>query len=250
MCVYQPTPARGSANASARFKIKPARAFALSALASLALALAPLGGARAHVDPQSDSRIASATSFSALFGTREIRSANLAVFPKWTRVLDRYASEAGGEEKPCTSVGFNRCIGGKDWKPFLASLEGKDKRVQIEEVSRYVNQASYRSDRSNYGRRDYWATPVELFARGGDCEDYAIAKFVALRALGFSNSDMRLVVVQDLNRGLPHAVVVVQVDDQALVLDNQLSRVVPAQRLRHYRPLYSVNEEHWWLHLA
>ncbi len=247
MRVYQPTRTRTRANAGARFKVRHGQAFALSALALLALALAPVGGARVHAGPLGDPH---ASSFSALFGTREIHSTNLAAFPKWTRVLERHASEAAGAARPCTSVGFFRCIGGKDWTRFLASLEGKDKRVQIEEVSRYVNRAPYLSDQENYGSRDYWATPMELFARGGDCEDYVIAKFLGLRSLGFSNRDMRLVVLQDLDLGRPHAVLVVRVDNQVLVLDNQISRVVPEDRFDHYRPFYSVNEEHWWLHLA
>ncbi len=54
------------------------------------------------------------------------------------------------------------------------------------------------------------------------------AQSVALRALGFSNSRLRL-VVQDLKRRRPHAVLAVNVNDRALVLDNQLPRIVPAE---------------------
>jgi predicted transglutaminase-like cysteine proteinase len=61
---------------------------------------------------------------------------------------------------------------------------------------------------------------------------------------------MRIVVVQDLNLGIAHAVLVVYLDGRALVLDNQIDDVVPAAAVRHYRPIYSINERHWWLHRA
>lgn len=233
-----------------RIKPRPRPVFALLALALLAVALAPLGSAHANVNPRRELSHEQATPFAALFGSREIRSSNLAAFPKWLRVLDRHAAAGRQAVKTCTPIGPDRCIGGEDWKRLLASLEGKDKRAQVEEVSRYVNQATYIPDRLNYGTKDYWALPSELFARGGDCEDYAIAKFIALRTLGFSNSQMRLVVVQDLKRGIPHAVLVVHLGRRNLVLDNQLSRVVSADQIRRYRPIYSINEQHWWFHRA
>lgn len=235
---------------SARITIRLKPIFVLLALALLASALAPLGSALANDNPQRELPHQQATPFSVLVGSHKFPSSNLAAFPKWTRVLDRHAGAGQDANKPCTPIGPNRCIGGEDWKHFLTFLEGKDKRVQVEEVARYVNQATYIPDRVNYGKNDYWAAPFELFARGGDCEDYAVAKFLALRALGFSNGQLRLVVVQDLRRGLPHAVLVVRLDHQDLVLDNQLSRVVTADQIRHYRPIYSINEEYWWLHLA
>ena len=193
---------------------------------------------------------AAASGFPPLFGSRELRSSNIGFFPKWTGALERAAAEALGTRAACKPVSPGRCIGGADWGRFLVSLAGAPREVQLEAVNRYVNQAPYLPDLLNYGARDHWATPVELFARGGDCEDYAIAKFVALRALGFSNSRLRLVVVQDLKRRRPHAVLAVNVNDRALVLDNQLPWIVPAEALGHYRPFYSVNEENLWRHPA
>jgi predicted transglutaminase-like cysteine proteinase len=179
-----------------------------------------------------------------------VRSSNIGLFPKWTGALERAAAEALGTRAACQPVSPGRCIGGADWGRFLVSLAGESREVQIEAVNRYVNQAPFLPDLLNYGARDHWATPVELFARGGDCEDYAIAKFVALRALGFSNSGLRLVVVQDLTRRRPHAVLAVNVNDRALVLDNLLPSILPAEALGHYRPFYSINEENLWIHPA
>ena len=94
----------------------------------------------------------------------------------------------------------------------------------------------------------YWASPGEFFRRHGDCEDYAIAKFLSLRALGFDDAAMRIVVLQDLNLGIAHAVLAVELGGETLILDNQVADVVPARAIRHYRPIYAVNETHWWLY--
>ncbi|MCH7543691.1 MAG: transglutaminase-like cysteine peptidase [Proteobacteria bacterium] len=231
-----------------------AAALALSAASGTANANAnanahPAGG-HAKAPITTEVQAAAASGFPPLFGSREVRSSNIGFFPKWTGALERAAAEALGTRAACKPISPGRCIGGADWGRFLVSLAGKAREVQLEAVNRYVNQAPYLPDLLNYGARDHWATPVELFARGGDCEDYAIAKFVALRALGFSNARLRLVVVQDLKRRRPHAVLAVNVDDRVLVLDNQLPWIVPAEALGHYRPFYSVNEENFWLHLA
>ena len=71
---------------------------------------------------------------------------------------------------------------------------------------------------------------------------------MSLRSLGFDDSRLRIVVLQDLNLGLPHAILVVYHKGRAFVLDNQIKFVVPAEKVYHYKPYYSINENHWWLH--
>lgn len=172
-----------------------------------------------------------------LFGMVSFRLPDTARLPKWTGVVQRHASE-GKSATPALS----------DWHRFVAALKGQDKRTQLEEINRYVNRVRYVSDEANYGRLDYWATPAELFARGGDCEDYAITKFLALRSLGFTNEEMRLVAVQDIKRRIPHAVLVVDIGGETLTLDNLIWKVVPTNWIDHYRPLYSVNIGNMWIH--
>lgn len=182
-----------------------------------------------------------------LFGTTEIRSPNLEPFPKWTGMLDRYFDEGTLAERPCESTLLNPCYL-EQWKRFLAGLESKDRMTQLREINRYMNRKRYILDPINWGLPDYWASPFQFFRKEGDCEDYAIAKFMSLRSLGFDNADLRIVVVNDLNLRIAHAILVVYLNNQALVLDNQVHQVVPADTIRHYEPIYSVNEEAWWLH--
>ena len=73
---------------------------------------------------------------------------------------------------------------------------------------------------------------------------------MSLRTLGFKDSELRVVVLQDLNLGVAHAVLIVYLDGQALLLDNQIGRVIDQAKVRHYRPYYSINEKFWWLHKA
>ena len=182
-----------------------------------------------------------------IFGTIETRASTVKMFPKWTGALSRYFNERNLEDAPCTSSIFNRCHL-KEWKAFLAGLAGRDRRTQVREVNDFMNRQRYLTDPRNYGVKDYWATPTQFLRRDGDCEDYAIAKFISLRALGFTNDMLRVVVLQDLNLRIGHAILVVYLDGRALVLDNQVRRVVPAESIRHYQPIYSINEHHWWLH--
>jgi predicted transglutaminase-like cysteine proteinase len=85
--------------------------------------------------------------------------------------------------------------------------------------------------------------------KSGDCEDYAITKYYALRDLGIPASDMRIAVVEDTIRSLGHAVLVVFGDGTAFVLDNVSNVIMEHSRLTHYRPQYSVNEEFRWAHV-
>ncbi len=190
---------------------------------------------------------AAAVVYPSLFNSREIRGSNFTPFPKWTGVLDRQVNEGALYDGPCTARRFNRCHL-QEWRALLKSLAGKDRRSQLEAVNAFMNKAPYIIDPVNYRVPDYWATPIQFLNKDGDCEDYAIAKFISLRELGWPNELLRLVVLDDLNLGIAHAVLVAYVDGEALVLDNQIPKVVSSKIIRHYRPIYSINEESWWLH--
>jgi len=180
-----------------------------------------------------------------LFGTREAFSADNRAFGKWRDAMHRAAIETA-PEATCARSGETCRLA--QWRGFIDSLRGRDPRFQIEAVNREMNRRSHTRDSRNWGVDDYWASPLEFLAKSGDCEDYAIAKYVSLLALGWDDGDLRLVVLKDRRLGQMHAVLVVYLDDQALVLDNQFARVVSANSIHHYTPLYSINQTGWWLH--
>jgi predicted transglutaminase-like cysteine proteinase len=134
------------------------------------------------------------------------------------------------------------------WQKALTRLDGKPFEQQVVGVNALINAARWVSDDDNYGTSDHWATPGQFLARGGDCEDYAIAKLVSLARLGVSTDRMRVLVVHDQVRDLVHAVLAIEADGSPLLLDNLNPDVVTADLAPQYRPLYSVNFDHLWLH--
>lgn len=196
---------------------------------------------------QAIAAVGTAASPPSLFGSREVRSDKLFLFPKWRGALSRHFNEAALSEASCAETAFNRCHL-RQWKEFLSGLSGIDKLSQVKAVNHFFNRHRYIIDPKNYGVPDYWASPFQFMTRDGDCEDYAITKYFSLRSLGFPADSMRILVLQDLNLNTAHAILVVYMGDRALVLDNQVATVVDADSIFHYRPIYSINEQHWWLH--
>lgn len=183
----------------------------------------------------------------SIFGTVEIRKTDLAPFPKWTGALERFKQERTANRGPCKSSPERACTY-KTWAKFINGAKDLDAMAKLRAVNDFMNRARYVVDEINWGVKDYWATPGQFFAQFGDCEDYAIAKYMSLRALGFDVAQLRIVVLQDLNLKVAHAILAVEIDGQTWILDNQIKRVIEEERIRHYRPVYSVNEQSWWLH--
>jgi len=182
------------------------------------------------------------------FINNEVKADNISLFPKWTGMLTRYNTESHTLDDVCGDEQYSPCKL-KDWKTLMEGLRGKSRIKQIDAVNRFVNRYPYIEDIVNWGMEDYWATVYEFQQKSGDCEDYAIAKFTSLRALGVPNDDMRIEIVQDLNLGgIIHAILIVFVDGQVYVLDNQIKQVMLAIDIYHYKPIYSINETHWWRH--
>jgi predicted transglutaminase-like cysteine proteinase len=190
----------------------------------------------------------------SFFSSTEVRSKNLKPFKKWRSALQRYSKELKNRKrKSCQSKRLNICNYG-DWGKFLKSLKGRDKFTQIRAVNARMNKAKYINDKTNWGRKDYWATPGEFMSRFGDCEDFAIVKYLSLRLLGFKERELRVVAVKDLNLKVGHAVLIVKLKDpktkkiRNFLLDNQIKKVVDAKSVRHYEAVFSINKNFWWRH--
>lgn len=138
-----------------------------------------------------------------------------------------------------------------DWADFLADVSGEGETEQVRRVQRYVNRFRYVTDQENWQRPDFWAVPEQLFGRGGDCEDYVIAKYVALRSFGIPAERLRMVVVYDRKKREDHAVLTLFGPNGTLVLDNRFQRIMTwADMSKRYMPYYSLNEDSVWIHSA
>ena len=180
-----------------------------------------------------------------LFGHVEFRGP-LKNIPKWERVLK--AEQKGPSFGGGDSTGMPEEVR-KRWLPMREKLMGQPLMEQLKAVNNFFNQWPYKTDIANWGLEDYWATPKEFFKKSGDCEDYAIAKYYALRDLGVPAHKMRIVAVMETIRGIGHAVLVVFVDDKAYVLDSLSNLLLQHSRLTNYEPKFSVNEEFRWVHV-
>jgi predicted transglutaminase-like cysteine proteinase len=153
-------------------------------------------------------------------------------------VLDRCRESA--ESCPSYAAQFLRLIN---------AVKSKSGRAQLEEANRSVNMAiRYVSDYAQFGEADRWSAPLASFATAkGDCEDYAIAKYVALREAGFSRDEMRLVLARDRSVRQDHAVLAARLDGRWLILDSRSSELIEDSDASGLTPMFSIN--HRGVHL-
>ncbi|RJG40307.1 transglutaminase-like cysteine peptidase [Motilimonas pumila] len=129
------------------------------------------------------------------------------------------------------------------------SKELSDK-AKLAQVNDFFNSLIFTSDQKLWGKEDYWASPVEFVgAKGGDCEDYAIAKYYSLMELGFAEKQLRLVYVKAVEFDQFHMVLAFYPSRRAnpLILDNIKTDIIAASRRKDLLPVYSFNAQHLWL---
>jgi predicted transglutaminase-like cysteine proteinase len=140
--------------------------------------------------------------------------------------------------------------GNKAFAKMVASARHAGFLSKLERVNRGVNgMIAYRGDKAVYGSLDHWAKPAEILNRGaGDCEDFAILKMAALIDAGIPAKSMSLVVLQDSQKGVFHAVLSVATGSGIFILDNVRNNVVKDTNLPSYVPLYSFSTNRAWIH--
>jgi predicted transglutaminase-like cysteine proteinase len=127
---------------------------------------------------------------------------------------------------------------------IAAAARGLPPEAQLRAVSAAVNAAGrWRED-----EEDRWLAPAEFLRDGGDCEDFAVAKFAVLSQLGWPADRMWVVAMRESPIQLAHAVLVVMRGDEAEVLDSLSDAVAPLSALDWYRPAYSVGPGRRWSH--
>ena len=163
---------------------------------------------------------------------------------KWLDVEHKLADE--GVQLALCDGDRERCVSPAALQ-FLAIVDiarARDGRARLGEINRAVNLAIHpMRDLAQYGQIDVWSSPLVTFASGaGDCEDYAIAKFVALRLAGIQPEDLRIVIMRDTIRGEDHAVAMARLDGHWLALDNRHMAMVEDANVRNYRPLFVIDQ--------
>lgn len=183
----------------------------------------------------------------SFFNSTERRSSNIIPFRKWTDTLARIRAEEQ-RETACGPDHPETCPYAY-LEAFLARARADDPWRQLVAVNYEMNKRRYVSDQANWGVEDYWETPGEFIRRGsGDCEDFSIAKYFALRRLGWSADALRIAAVIDVNGNIGHAILVATYNGITYLLDNQIRSVTETASVRTYVPVYSINEVSWWRH--
>ncbi len=131
---------------------------------------------------------------------------------------------------------------------ITSSLKDQPRLNQLSFVNRVYNQQPYRTDDEVYGVADHWATVGEFLAHGGDCEDYALAKYRTLIRAGFPEAQLRVVLLDDTITHNTHAVLAARIGQTTYIMDNQASWLRPESSLTYYHPIYSLNGSGVWYH--
>lgn len=128
------------------------------------------------------------------------------------------------------------------WAKLVAKASQSDRDNLLEGVNALTNKVTYVND-----PKDRWQTPADFFRRGGDCEDYAIAKYFLLLALGQQPGDMRIVMLGATAKAFAHAVLVVATADGPVVLDNLRKHTYSLNREVLSRTVYAFSDAGWWV---
>lgn len=171
-----------------------------------------------------------------LFGSTPIKIYPSSNLSPWQNVLARHHA-------PAQSSHDNRIL---RWYGFIDSIKYESKVRQMVLVDQWFRQFNYKVDKVVYNQNDYWTSPYEFLTYGGDCEDYAIIKYMSLRQLGFAADSMKIALVYDTKNKQEHAVLVVNYDGVEYVLDTQDKITVDRFIKTTYIPHLAFNENNVW----
>lgn len=182
--------------------------------------------------------------------------ANATAWPAWAHNLERHAADREAIRRCVNDK--SACSGKlKSLRPILVKGAVLDPDRQLRLVNRYINKRRYKRDRRQMSLsaapggeaklRNHWSTLLEFLRRGGDCEDYAVAKYFLLRELGFPAEDMRVLVTWEKSARDYHAVLAVRREDGSSWLLESDNTIVKGSH-RRYRFIYALNEEGIWDH--
>ncbi len=136
------------------------------------------------------------------------------------------------------------------WRDLIDRERSQPLRAKLAAVNDFFNQRRFVDDATHWQRRDYWATPIEfLGSDGGDCEDFAIAKYFTLLELGVPQSRLQITYVKAIRLNQAHMVLAYYAHPAAdpLVLDNLIGEVLPGSSRDDLVPVYSFNGQGLWV---
>lgn len=156
-------------------------------------------------------------------------------------------ADPASAEAPRADTGAYRL---QHWRQLMNEKRTAPEREQLVAVNDFFNGARFVDDRELWHVADYWTTPDEFLLRdAGDCEDFAIAKYFTLKAMGVAPDKLRITYVKVESLQQAHMVLAYYPDPRSepLILDNLNRHILPATERPDLRPIYSFNAESLWL---
>ncbi|MDJ0710910.1 MAG: transglutaminase-like cysteine peptidase [Woeseiaceae bacterium] len=182
------------------------------------------------------------------FDTAEDFFAPAASWAAWQDTLDRHRSEREALRQ-CLASEDSCARRFKSLRHILVKGAHLEREQQIRLVNRYVNRQRYEDDRisSRSGAGNQWETLAEFLHSGGDCEDFAAAKYFILREFGVGAADMRIVVGKERQRATHHAMLAIRIGEDVWLLENDNTiRRNGSQDINEF--VYAINELGIWDH--
>ncbi len=143
------------------------------------------------------------------------------------------------------------------WRKMMNDQRGQPEMDLVTQVNTFFNRRIlFEDDIILWKVLDYWATPLEFMGReAGDCEDFAISKYITLRMLGIPNEKLRLIYVRAQIGGatgttsIAHMVLgyYAEPSGEPVILDNLIGSVRPASNRTDLQPVFSFNSEALWV---
>lgn len=151
-------------------------------------------------------------------------------------------------EKKYGKDAYNRLLA---WEELVNQDRSTSDRAKLEKVNNFFNsKIRFANDIEVWGVQDYWATPIEFLCKSaGDCEDFAIAKYFTLKAMGISDEKLRITYVKAVQYNIHHMVLTYYSTPEAepLVLDNLVDSINPASKRTDLVPIFSFNGSGLWM---
>ncbi len=139
------------------------------------------------------------------------------------------------------------------WDKMLETAKKQKTIKKLKTVNDFFNKIRYLSDKKAWKKKDYWASPFEFLGIGaGDCEDYAIAKYFALRAVGIPDKKLKItyVILTHKNKKFEEAHMVLNYyhkpSSTPIILDNAVKALKLANKRKDLKPIYSFNASGLW----
>ena len=136
------------------------------------------------------------------------------------------------------------------WQALIQSENSQADITKLEKVNDFFNQFDFVSDPLHWQKKDYWATPIEFLAsNGGDCEDFALAKYFTLKKIGVEETKLNMTYVKAWQLNQAHMVVTYYAKpaSEPLVLDNLVKKIEPASKRTDLLPVFSFNGSSLWI---